>query len=298
MTKICTKCKEKKSVTLFAVASKNKSGLQSCCKSCNQAYRKGNADKIKSDMKAYHLKNKESLNIKRKAYYQDNKVEIAAKSRVFYMENHDRIRAEAAEFYLHNKPTILARNKAYRADNFEQLKAQKTSYVAANKELVAARKRDYVARNKDKVSAARRNYYGNNKEKLAKAKAVWHKQRVIDDPVYAVKRRIRCLIWQSLSGYRKTKKTEEIIGCCFAELHKHLETYPTVVGASAIDHFIPLALAKNSPEVLALNHYTNLRLISKADNLAKGAKVPSLEEVHEFFRKFPDSPAYRFYLAL
>ena len=43
-----------------------------------------------------------------------------------------------------------------------------------------------------------------------------------------------------------------------------------------IDHIVPLATAKSEAEVLALNHFTNLRPIWSRDNLSKGAKQTHL----------------------
>lgn len=43
-----------------------------------------------------------------------------------------------------------------------------------------------------------------------------------------------------------------------------------------IDHIVPMATATTEAEAIALNHFTNLRPVWGADNLAKGAKQTHL----------------------
>ena len=46
-----------------------------------------------------------------------------------------------------------------------------------------------------------------------------------------------------------------------------------------IDHIIPLATAKTPEDIKALNHYTNLQWLTPFDNLSKGSKVQTRQEV-------------------
>ena len=63
--KICTKCKESKTLDLFGNANWIKCGLRSNCKACDKVYREKNADKIKRRMKQYSLDNVELLRERR-----------------------------------------------------------------------------------------------------------------------------------------------------------------------------------------------------------------------------------------
>jgi hypothetical protein len=84
----------------------------------------------------------------------------------------------------------------------------------------------------------------------------------------------------SEKGYNKQSKTEQIIGLSFEDFHKHLiqtciDTYGKfdVTLEYAIDHIIPVATAKTEEELIELNHYTNLQLITEEDNARKGSKI-------------------------
>lgn len=76
------------------------------------------------------------------------------------------------------------------------------------------------------------------------------------------------------SGYRKSNKSEEILGCSFIEFKLHLESkfepwmnwsnYGKCKNGELnygwdIDHIIPVCSAKNEEEIIKLNHYTNLQ---------------------------------------
>lgn len=101
------------------------------------------------------------------------------------------------------------------------------------------------------------------------------KQRLKTDSLFKLKCNIRNIVRGSLKrGFtKKSKKTEEIIGCSFEELKHHFESkfefwmtwenYGRYNGALNygwdIDHIIPLSAAKTEEELLGLNHYTNLQ---------------------------------------
>jgi hypothetical protein len=40
-----------------------------------------------------------------------------------------------------------------------------------------------------------------------------------------------------------------------------------------IDHILPMALAKTEKEVIEFNHFSNLQLLTRIDNLRKGASI-------------------------
>lgn len=119
--------------------------------------------------------------------------------------------------------------------------------------------------------------------------AYWHKKLglKIGGPEYrrikgeqAFANRIRALVRRSLSakGVRKDSLTEEVLGCSIAEFAAHIERQflPGMTWENRhlwqIDHIVPMAAASSRSEVLALNHFTNLRPLWAADNLAKSDK--------------------------
>lgn len=78
-------------------------------------------------------------------------------------------------------------------------------------------------------------------------------------------------------GFRKSARTEEIVGCTLQELYEHLcKTYQVRYGEEYngnmgvhIDHIIPLANAHTEEEVIKLCRWDNLQLLTTEDNLAK-----------------------------
>lgn len=80
-------------------------------------------------------------------------------------------------------------------------------------------------------------------------------------------------------GYKK-EPLEAIIGCSFDDLQAHLMQtaidrygYWLANEAYHVDHVIPLAKAQTEAEILALNHFSNLQLLTPVDNLTKGDRV-------------------------
>lgn len=97
-------------------------------------------------------------------------------------------------------------------------------------------------------------------------------------------RRIRSLIGSGMKrmGYKKRSKSFEILGCTWPEFKAHIERQflPGMTWENRhlwqIDHITPLATAETEADVIALNHFTNLRPLWAVDNLAKRAKITHL----------------------
>lgn len=141
-------------------------------------------------------------------------------------------------------------------------------------------KRQWKAANKDKAKAwsDKNSKTKNRKLYLSQYRKLRRKQ----DPVFKyrcdVASRIKEVFRRDRLGL-KTKGTAEILGCSPQELFAHLvQTALSNYGywsdneAYHIDHIIPLALAHTVEEIYALNHYSNLQLLTPRDNLAKGCK--------------------------
>jgi hypothetical protein len=76
-----------------------------------------------------------------------------------------------------------------------------------------------------------------------------------------------------IKGYKKSKKTEEILGCSILEFQIHLESkFETWMNWENrglyngyfnygwdIDHIIPVSTAQTEEDVIRLNHYSNLQ---------------------------------------
>jgi len=100
------------------------------------------------------------------------------------------------------------------------------------------------------------------------------------NPIYKFKSGVRTTLYMSFrkNGYKKSEKTENIIGCSLNEFKEYIRRLfsPGMsfdnYGEWHIDHIIPLASANTESEVLKLSHYTNLQPLWAIDNLRKGSK--------------------------
>jgi len=108
------------------------------------------------------------------------------------------------------------------------------------------------------------------------------------NPQFKLTQNIRNLIGgsfkRSLEGtYKKSKKTEHILGCTIQEFIEHLQSHfkPGMTLENHgqgedkwnIDHIIPISSAKTEDEIYKLNHYTNLQPLWWNENIIKGKKI-------------------------
>lgn len=162
-------------------------------------------------------------------------------------------------------------------------------------ESAATYKKNWYLENRERIIEKSRIAY----EKDGKAKRAYaleyqkkHLPRIVAaranrqkaDPVYAAKERVRALIKQCLktSGTEKTSRTSQILGCTTKQFKEHLERQflPTMgwhnFSEWHIDHIVPVSSAKTEEEVIALNHFTNLRPLWASENLRKSNRMEFL----------------------
>lgn len=99
------------------------------------------------------------------------------------------------------------------------------------------------------------------------------------DPFFAFKVRARNLISCAMrlkgNGFKKAKKTEEILGCSIEFFYSHIERQFNngmsweLMSEIEIDHIVPVSSASSIEEVIALSHFTNLRPMWGVDNQKK-----------------------------
>jgi hypothetical protein len=103
---------------------------------------------------------------------------------------------------------------------------------------------------------------------------------IIDNTKYKISCDIRSLISHIFAkrGYNKNSKTEQILGISFEDLNIYLIDgcikrygYFDSTIQYHIDHIIPISSASSEEEILKLNHYSNLQLLTAEDNLKKGS---------------------------
>ncbi len=168
-------------------------------------------------------------------------------------------------------------------------KATEGLYRSNNKEEFKQRRKDWYNDNKEHVLAYQKNYIESKgiKGKYMPGSKYFNtyvKVRSSTDPIFKLKKGIRCLISQSFKRtcegtYKKEERSVELLGCTLEFFMKHIQDKFTEgmtqenYGEWHLDHIIPLATAKTREDVVKLNHYTNFQPLWAKDNLAKGAKI-------------------------
>jgi hypothetical protein len=150
-------------------------------------------------------------------------------------------------------------------------------WASKNKARLSERRKRYWIENKAKEQQNAKQYQLSHKYELLKKRRIYIKNRCKIDHKFKAAVTIRTLICQSISkmGYRKTSKTEQVLGCDFNTFKSYMENKFTKGmswdnhGEWHIDHKIPLASAKTEEEAIKLNHYSNLQPLWATSKIAE-----------------------------
>ena len=105
------------------------------------------------------------------------------------------------------------------------------------------------------------------------------RKRLATDLIFKLSQQLGTLIRSHLRrrGVHKTSKTAKLVGLNGQELCAYFDTkYPNwqQIENLTIDHILPVSCASNEEELLALQHYSNLRPLSQVENLSKSDTLP------------------------
>ena len=177
-----------------------------------------------------------------------------------------KIEKDESEFY-RKTPTRLyswckacnnVRTSTWKKENPDSTSKTFKKYYYSHREKQHERTREYYFKNKDKQLARAYKYY---------------KRRRREDALFAVKGRVSRRITGFLRrvfGVSKSTVTHKVLGCTSTELLAHLGiTSVEELDGMHVDHICPISQALTEDEVYKLNHYSNLRIIPAAENLAK-----------------------------
>jgi len=254
--KSCNRCKIIKELEEFSKNKRNKDGLDHLCKNC------------------ISLKNKNS--------YQDNKQKFSEKRKSYYLQNKEKENIYSKNYYESNKKEILEKNNEYVDRNKEKTKEYQREYHKSEKY------KEYKLQNSEKIKLYDKEYRNRPeiKERINKQITERNKKRKITDPLYKLTVSIRSSISNNFrcGGFKKSKKTEEILGCSFEKFKIYLESKfeewmnwdnkglynGEFEYGWDIDHIIPLQTASCEEDIVRLNHYSNLQpLCSKLNREIK-----------------------------
>ena len=170
-------------------------------------------------------------------------------------------------------------SQIYYSNNKDKIIINQKEYAKNNKDKTNAASRKYRKKNPEKRAELARVYLINNREGINKRQRKYKKERAKKDPAYKLRRNIAESIRGTFkdNGLKKSKKTEEILGCTVKFFKEYIESlwepwmnwgnYGEPEGGVKelnisweIDHFLASSLGKKSIEItIMLNHYTNLQ---------------------------------------
>lgn len=217
----------------------------------------------------------------RAKYYLENKTRIQAQRKEYNLVNKEKRKEARRKYYLKNKESIKVKDKQYISDNLEKVKIRRQKLYIRKKEEIKIKDRVIYKNNKEKIKFKNKQWNIDNPTYMKEYNRRYFRERKATDPLFKLKCDIRCLIGSCFRKQflRKSRKTNEILGCTFEEFKVHLEkqfdknmNWDNHGSYWEIDHIKPISLAKNKEEVIELNHFTNLRPLEKSENRAKSNK--------------------------
>ena len=146
--KICSRCKENKSISEFSRKRKDDPKLRSECKVCNKItsleYRNNNSEKEAARAKRYVEENKESVTKYRISWVSENKDKCCAYSKLWRTNNPEKSRAVTKKYKENNRD----KQRQYRFANKESIKEKRAARISLNPEQSRRYYHNYVARKK------------------------------------------------------------------------------------------------------------------------------------------------------
>lgn len=277
LSKTCTKCGESKTLDCFDIQRAGKFGVTSRCKTCTRKYSADHylankSPKILSLTEEYH-KNLASNRLAR--------CKECGKEKEF---QHFYLRIDSLPRHYKCKECTCLDKANDRLLNIEKYREIDKHRWATQRDQRAASNKKHRTKNKEILAAKQKAWVAKNHESKNRKDVERNALRKSIDPIYAMRRRIKDLIAIKIrnGGYTKKSRTQEILGCDWDFFKTHIERQfvrgMTWENRSAwhLDHLVPMATAQTEQDILALNHFTNLRPMWAKDNLSKGAQITHL----------------------
>ena len=177
------------------------------------------------------------------------------KQKKYYKEHIEKIH----NYYIEHKDYF----KKYSEENSYKYKETFKKYYQNNKIKYQNKQREYYRNNSDKVKEYNKQY----KQEKKKNNELYRKQCYIS-------KRIRDVF--NHKGNCNYKTIESIVGISCKDLYNYLlKTFKNNYGCNYnceevhIDHIKPLANVETMDDLMTLNHYTNLQLLTPEDNMKK-----------------------------
>lgn len=163
---------------------------------------------------------------------------------------------------------IKSRNGYHHRCNICRKRERREQFLR-NRDAVLQQSRSWKLKNIDRKHAVDAQY----RARTVAQKSAYERKRYRENTLFAIKRRVKVRVRTallSMFGVSKSKDTNKILGCTGTELLAHLGISSVEeLDGNHVDHVCPLSCALTEDEVYKLNHYSNLHIISAAENLAK-----------------------------
>jgi hypothetical protein len=184
------------------------------------------------------------------------------------------------DFYKNKKTKDGKQHYCKKCDKEKHQKCNKKEYWDQYYQTNSLDLKEYQVKRRIENPLYQKEYFQNNKNKIYKRQ----KNRIQNNSLIKFELSIRRFVYDSFKRvhngkYKKSKRTQEILGCTLKEFAQHLQSQ-FVEGMTLenhgeweIDHKIPLSTAKTEGEIIELNHYTNLQPLWKSDNRKKSNKI-------------------------
>ena len=184
-------------------------------------------------------------------------------------------------YYTNNKEKESKRKKIYYINNKEKIDKRNKFWFINNKEEIRKKSKIYYEKNKVNCLSRAKIYRKNNREAFNKTARIYEAMRLKTDPMFKLKKLLRDRTSKAFKhkGYKKTSKTQEMLGVDWEVCKAHIERQFkkgmnwSNYGEWHIDHIIPLSSAKNEKDLRKLCHYRNLQPLWAVDNLSKSDKI-------------------------
>ena len=145
--RICSMCKEKKSLSEFCRDKTKKLGRRTICKKCraiaDKKRYKLNREHIRDQRKQYCCEHKEQISDQAKLYYLKHKEQIAVRKRKYNQTHREQIRAHQQKYNFEHREQISEHRRKYRHDHKEQISKSEKRYRETHKQKVSERDKQY-----------------------------------------------------------------------------------------------------------------------------------------------------------
>ena len=159
----------------------------------------------------------------------------------------------------------------------QDVRAHYAEYCLENRERIRKREAEYRLENRERIRKRMAEYRTRPEVKALRSAYERARLRRKQDPLFAMKRRLRRRTHHAFARIGKSKPTEseELLGCSWEKAKAHIEKQfaPGMSWENRsewhIDHVIPLASAYDEYTTMMLCHFTNLKPLWKRENASK-----------------------------